>query len=85
MSTLIFLCRYIRGHITDLVTEVDDPLWSVNIKKGFLSFMELNFNERQTLQSLDNPATVEHSDLMPKFYRVVEVQFVFISFTLLKS
>ena len=67
------MCRYIRGHITDLVTEEDDPLWSINVKKGMLSFLELNFNERQSLQSLDNPVTVEHSDLTPKFYRVIEV------------
>ena len=57
----------------DLVTEDNDPLWSVNIKRGILSFLELNFNERQSLQSLDHPVNVEQSDLTPKFYRVVEV------------
>ena len=72
---LIFavVIRYFRGHIDDLVTEEDDPFWSFDIKMGVLSFFEVNFNERQSLQSLDNPVTVEHTDLLPKFYRVVEV------------
>ena len=75
IPVLIFtvVIRYFRGHIDDLVTEEDDPFWSIDMKMGFLSFFEVNFNERQSLQSLDNPVTVEHTDLMPKFYRVVEV------------
>ena len=72
-SEFAVVIRYFRGHIDDLVTEEDDPFWSIDIKMGVLSFFEVNFNERQSLQSLDNPVTVEHTDLLPKFYRVVEV------------
>ncbi|XP_053394079.1 uncharacterized protein LOC123525183 [Mercenaria mercenaria] len=60
---------YVRGHIEDLTTEEDDPEWSVNIKRGMLSLLEINFNERQSLTK-DVPVLL--SDSEPKVYKVIE-------------
>lgn len=69
---MLFYFRYVRGHVYDVKTEEDDPVWSVNVKRGFLSLLELNFNQRQTL---DQDVHVVMSDSEPKIYRVMEVSF----------
>ena len=45
--------------------------WSVNVKKGCLAILELNFNERQ---SLDRHVSLSQSDSKPQLYRVIEVR-----------
>ena len=61
----------------ELTTEDEDPEWSVNVKRGLLSFLEINFNERQTL-SKDVPVLL--SDSKPKVYKVIEVTIFYFSF-----
>ncbi|XP_033737207.1 vitellogenin-6-like isoform X2 [Pecten maximus] len=66
---------YIRGHISDLQSNQNDPYWSMDIKRGFLSLLEVNLEERQTLNppspisyDNDNPMTPGLSE----FYTVLE-------------
>ncbi|XP_060608019.1 vitellogenin-1-like [Ruditapes philippinarum] len=70
VSYISFLILYVRGHVEDLTTEDEDPEWSVNIKRGVLSLLEMNFNERQ---SLTKGVPVLLSDSSPKVYKVIEV------------
>lgn len=66
---------YVRGHVDNLVTEEDDSIQSVNMKKAVLSLLELNFNDRH---SMDREVSLASPDDEPKIYRVVEV-FVFVT------
>lgn len=59
----------------NLVTEEDDSIQSVNMKKAVLSLLELNFNDRH---SMDRDVSLASPDDEPKVYRVVEV-FVFVT------
>ncbi|XP_060072320.1 uncharacterized protein LOC132552189 [Ylistrum balloti] len=64
---------YIRGHISDLQSDQNDPYWSMDIKRGFLSLLEVNMDERQTLDkpsplNSDNQMTPDQSE----FYTVLE-------------
>ncbi|KAH3696130.1 hypothetical protein DPMN_083593 [Dreissena polymorpha] len=59
-----------RGHVQELATEMDDPDHSLDIKRGLISLLELNFNERQ---SLDSDRPVIRDDGKPVIYRVIEV------------
>ncbi|XP_069127503.1 uncharacterized protein [Argopecten irradians] len=64
---------YIRGHISDLQSAQNDPYWSMDIKRGFLSLLEVNLEERQ---SLDPPSPVSYDNQMTpgqsEFYTVLE-------------
>jgi len=59
------------------VTEEDDPPHSVSMKKGIISLLELNFNDRH---SLDREVSVVSPDDKPKLYRVMEVKGFYICF-----
>ncbi|XP_052257469.1 uncharacterized protein LOC127862411 isoform X2 [Dreissena polymorpha] len=61
--------KYMRGHVQELATEMDDPDHSLDIKRGLISLLELNFNERQ---SLDSDRPVIRDDGKPVIYRVIE-------------
>ncbi|KAK3612682.1 hypothetical protein CHS0354_042208 [Potamilus streckersoni] len=66
--------NYIRGHVSDIKTEKDDPYWSVNFKKGFLSLLEINFNERHSFEVQASIRSNSYSSdgTEKKFYRVME-------------
>ena len=40
----------VPGKLIDLETETDDPYWSVNIKRGLLSFMQLDLMEEERVR-----------------------------------
>lgn len=42
--------RYVRGNVKDIHHEADDPEWSVNVKKGLLSMLEMNLEKRKELR-----------------------------------
>ena len=40
----------VPGKLIDLETETDEPYWSVNIKRGMLSFMQLDLMEEERVR-----------------------------------
>ncbi|XP_021350891.1 uncharacterized protein LOC110448784 isoform X1 [Mizuhopecten yessoensis] len=64
---------YIRGHISDLQSDPNDPYWSMDIKRGFISLLEVNLDERQ---SLDTPSPISYDNQITpgqsEFYTVLE-------------
>ncbi|KAL3868963.1 hypothetical protein ACJMK2_041708 [Sinanodonta woodiana] len=66
---------YIRGHVSEIRTEKDDPFWSVDFKKGFLSFFEINFNERQSFEAQASIRSSSSDSMVGTeklFYQVME-------------
>nr|AFO66775.1 vitellogenin [Mimachlamys nobilis] len=64
---------YIRGHISNLQSEPNDPYWSMDIKRGFLSLLEVNLDERQSLDTV-SPISYDsqQSHGQSEFYTVLE-------------
>ncbi|XP_067679538.1 uncharacterized protein [Haliotis asinina] len=52
-----FTFSYIMGHVTGLKTPESEAYWSVNIKRGILSLLEINLEKRwaPTVESLAEP------------------------------
>lgn len=71
----LFLSRYVRGNVRDIQHEADDPEWSVNVKKGLLSLLEMNLEKRKEMeQSSPIPQVVRpQSSNEGAMYSVMEV------------
>ena len=42
--------RMVPGKLIDLETETTEPYWSVNVKRGLLSFMQLDLMEEERVR-----------------------------------
>nr|ADE05540.1 vitellogenin [Azumapecten farreri] len=64
---------YIRGHVSDLHSNQNDPHWSMDVKRGFISLLEVNLDGRQ---SLDTPSPISYDNQISpgqsEFYTVLE-------------
>ncbi|XP_061168026.1 vitellogenin-1-like [Saccostrea echinata] len=65
---------YVRGSIHEIKQEADDPEWSVNVKKGLLSILEVNLDKRKQLdQSSSIPRVLRpQSANEDSMYKVME-------------
>nr|ANB82451.1 vitellogenin [Saccostrea glomerata]ANB82452.1 vitellogenin [Saccostrea glomerata] len=65
---------YVRGNVREIKQEADDPEWSVNVKKGLLSILEVNLDKRKQLdQSSSIPRVLRpQSSNEDSMYKVME-------------
>ena len=63
VKLFFFISRYENGIVTKVYAVAVDPYWSVNIKRGIISLMNLDLN-------IENPAPVA-SDVMQPFMEVI--------------
>lgn len=55
-------------------SEKDEFFWSLNVKLGVLSMMEMNFEERRSMDSTDRTVQISRDTYSPSyFYTVMEV------------
>ncbi|VDI43077.1 Hypothetical predicted protein [Mytilus galloprovincialis] len=65
--------KYIRGHVLEIRGESDDNPWSTNVKKGILSLLEMNLEERMSVSSKDRLVELNRNRFSPTdFYTVME-------------
>ncbi|XP_052106613.1 vitellogenin-1-like [Mytilus californianus] len=65
--------KYIKGHVQEIKGESDDNAWSINVKKGILSLLEMNLEERMSVSSKDRLVELNRNRFSPTdFYTVME-------------
>ncbi|XP_063413841.1 vitellogenin-5-like isoform X2 [Mytilus trossulus] len=65
--------KYIKGHVLEIRGETDDNAWSTNVKKGILSLLEMNLEERMSVSSKDRLVELNRNRFAPTdFYTVME-------------
>lgn len=65
-----------RGHVQDIKGENDDEFWSINVKKGVLSLLEMNFEERRSSSKKERLVELNRDRSSPvDYYKVMEVKF----------
>lgn len=63
-----------RGHIQEIKGEKDDEFWSMNVKRGILSLLEMNFEERRSASTKERLVELNRDRSSPvDYYRVMEV------------
>ncbi len=78
-----FIFTYVKGLVNGLVVCHEEPYWSVNVKRGLISMMQLNLLEVDTLsdvppQIFDDVKYSQESKrtALHKFYRTMEQDLV---------